>query len=704
MFARSIDTALTELADAPNIEAAQICLDRSSAAILQIPEDGATLVRALGGAEQVQDRVDDLLEILSAALECARMAQEKGQARGGVLIAALEGAVAHLAGDGVLTVYGSLSLSRAWVRAGLVPPVQLGLLEEIPDDLELGSIDTSQAEAMIDGIFDDLIEQAEGDVTALHGALTEMLPSLHAEVRASLIISALSRPYEIFGRLGCAFLLDPAKDTRLAAARGLAARLAAGYLEAEVAAQVVILRSWLPEDTARAQLDTFLRDAMRRGVSGGATAKPWKVHKVLATLPDGTGAQSIGVSVQSGSRRAMAMLLLKQDFGVKDAYMIPCTSASDQRMIMASLETDTDALGVPPGYLTAALELALGDGLSHGLLPAAGLVEIAQVCDLPALRPRSQTSSDLLSMLDPEGILSARSPQARGKLINASQSWLDDHQLTDSWFEDSDTSRDVLETPRAPRAKETALWNWLETRRDWWARIITSSAMLLQASGHDDAESFTATAQSLLEGRALRKIPIMLDIHEQTIGAWLYGEQAEMGDVFDPEIGPQMLDDTDDLPLAPEKKGELGKLLKGTELSPDLIDGYLAAICIAPKMITPDRWITPLLNAALPAPPEPCLQRFIDLLVLRYSETLIKLVDPEGLVHIFKNMGGSGQRDWCEGFLEGLRNFKKSWPAKSLGPNDRAMLRQIETIADNPGAATGAIPALASWLSQRMSA
>ena len=122
------------------------------------------------------------------------------------------------------------------------------------------------------------------------------------------------------------------------------------------------------------------------------------------------------------------------------------------------------------------------------------------------------------------------------------------------------------------------------------------------------------------------------------------------------------------------------------------------------KMITPDRWIAPLLNAALPAPPEPSLQRFIDILVLRYSETLIKLVDPEGLVHIFKNMGGSGQRDWCEGFLEGLRNFKKSWPAKSLGPNDRAMLRQIETIADDPRAATGAINALASWLSQRMSA
>jgi yecA family protein len=704
MFAPSIETALARLADSPGVAATQACLDRSSATLMQIPEDGNALVRALGGAEQVHDKIDDLLQILSAALEGAQMTQEKGQARGGVLIAALEKTVAQLTSEGALTTYGSLSLSRAWVWAGLVPPVQLGSSEEFPDESELGPLDTGQAEAMIDEVFGDLIEQAEGDVAAVHGTLTEMLPSLPVDVRAMIITSALTRPDEIFGRLGCAFLLDPAQDTRLAAAQGLAARLAAGHLEAEVAAQLVILRSWLPKDAARTRIDTLLRDAMRQGVSGGAITKPWKVHKVLATLPDGTGAQSIGVSIQSGSRRAMAMLLLKQDFGVKDAYVIPCTSASDQREIIASLEADTGALPVSPSYLATALELALDDGLSRGLPPAAGLVEIAEVCGLTGLRPQNQTTSDLLSKLDSEDHLVARSPQARGRLINASLYWLDDHPLIDSWFEDSDASRNVLDKQRAPRAIESALWKWLETRCDWWARIIARSAMLLQAGGHDDAESFIATAQSLLEGRALRKIPIMREIHEQTIGAWMYGDGVD--GAIDPEIDLHMLKDTDDLPSppAPEKKGELARLLKGSPLSPDSIDGYLAAICIAPKMITPDRWLTPVLNAALPAPPAPSLQRFLDLLLLRYNATLTNLADPKDLVRTFKNMNSPGQRDWCEGFLEGRQNFKTSWPAKSLSPNDRAMLRQIETMADNSAAAASVIPVLAAWLSGRLDA
>jgi hypothetical protein len=601
-------------------------------------------------------------------------------------------------------MYGSLSLSRAWVRAGLAPPEHLGEAGEAPNEPGLGPLDPDQAEAMFDDVFGELIEQADGDVTVLHQALAEMLPSLPADVRGMIVSTTTARPGDIFGRLGCAFLLDPSEDTRLAAALGLADRLAKGSLEAEVAAQLVILRSWLPSDAARAQLDNVLRDAMRKGVSGGAITKPWAVHKVRATMPDGTGAQSIGVSLQSGSRRALAMLLLKQGFGIKDAYVIPCASASEQRNILASLVAETNAMAVSSDYLSSALELALADGLTHGLPPAPGLVEIAELCGLTGLHPQNQTTAALLNTLDPGGELAARSPQARGRLINTSEYWADDHPLTDSWFEDSDASREALDKPRTPRAMDTALWKWLEGRRDWWTRIIARSAMLLQAGGHDDAESFVATAQALLAGRALRKIPIMLDIHEQTIGAWLYGGAPE--DSFAPEIDTQMLGETDDLPAppAPEKKGELAQLLKPTTLSSETIDGYLAAICIAPKMITPDRWLTPVLNEALPDLPAPNLQRFLDLLLHRFNATLVNLSDAVDLERAFRSMSTAGLRDWSQGFWEGKQNFQTSWPARELGPNDKAMLRQIETMASNPATGISAIPLLAAWLTRRLGA
>ena len=464
--------------------------------------------------------------------------------------------------------------------------------------------------------------------------------------------------------------------------------------EAIIAIQKKLRRCWTR--WSRCPAEAANRNGIRRCLDAG--------QRLDCTLPDGTGSQSIGVSLQRGSQRALAMLLLKQDFGVKDAYMIPCTSATEQRKILTSIEAETSALPVPPGYLAQALELALADGLNHGLPPAAGLIAIADACGLTGLRPQGRITGELLSALDPVGHLSALSPQARGKLINASEFWPDDHPLTGSWFEDSDACRTVLDTARAPRAMETALWNWLETRREWWARIMARSALLLQAIGHGDAPGFATTARSLLDGRALRKIPIMLEIHHQTIGAWLHGDAT--GEGFDPDTDMQTLDDPDILPPLPppEKKGELGKLLKGTALSPTWIDGYLAAICIAPRIITPDRWLAPVLHAIISTLTERNLQRCIDLLMHRYNATLAALVDPKGLERALRSMDTLGQRDWFEGFMAGKQSFKPSWPAKALGPTDKALLGQIASMADDPTSGSSAIPALAAWLAGRFAA
>ena len=57
----------------------------------------------------------------------------------------------------------------------------------------------------------------------------------------------------------------------------------------------------------------------------------------MATLPDGGGAQSVMVALQSGGSRKTAMLLFKQGHGVKDAYAVPCTSASEQKALIGLL-------------------------------------------------------------------------------------------------------------------------------------------------------------------------------------------------------------------------------------------------------------------------------------------------------------------------------------------------------------------------------
>jgi len=88
-------------------------------------------------------------------------------------------------------------------------------------------------------------------------------------------------------------LLDPAAEIRLAAAKALADRASTGGLSSDVTGKMVMLRSWMPDDDARAAVDQALKAAMRSGTASGTPFKPWTIHSVMATLPDRGGAQSI---------------------------------------------------------------------------------------------------------------------------------------------------------------------------------------------------------------------------------------------------------------------------------------------------------------------------------------------------------------------------------------------------------------------------
>lgn len=117
------------------------------------------------------------------------------------------------------------------------------------------------------------------------------------------------------------------------------------------------------------------------------------------------------------------------------------------------------------------------------------------------------------------------------------------------------------------RAMENALWKWLETRRDWWARIVARGADIPAAAGHRDAERFAATALALVEGRDLKNIPVLENIRPQTIEAWMFDDPDAGQDVLPENVpeafaGPQ-----------PERKGELARLVKGSAVWGRLREG-----------------------------------------------------------------------------------------------------------------------------------
>lgn len=375
--------------------------------------------------------LEHLTELLGSVLDAARIARENRKKRGDALLQTVMEAIELAGAQRRLSPFHRMLLASAWRRNGLPAPASLEVTasDMMMADPPLGLQDRAAAEASLEELFRSLIEQSEGDALTLHAALTETFPAMPAAMREHVIACSIEQSEPIYARLACFWLLDPGAPNRRAAARALGGRAAAGALSAEVAAKMLILRTWMPQDNARAAVDEALKVAMRSGLGTGTSVTPWKIHSVMATLPNGGGAQSLMIALQSGDSRKTAMLLLKQGHGVTDAYTVPCKSATEQKALIQRISQETGAVKVPLSWLERSIAMTLADGLAAGLPPAPGLIEVCELCGLNKLRPEPVTTETLIAALPAAERICGLSAQVRGKLINASEDWRDRHEI-----------------------------------------------------------------------------------------------------------------------------------------------------------------------------------------------------------------------------------------------------------------------------------
>ncbi|MBI1246133.1 MAG: UPF0149 family protein [Alphaproteobacteria bacterium] len=681
-------------------------LKRFGRALVDAPDDAVQLLNATGGITATGTHEERMTQLLAAALDEARMARENGQRRGAAFIDALEQQLSRLAGTDSLTTNGRLAVSGSWVRAGLVPPDSLASRHDRFAEVAQGMDAPEEVEVLFESLFGSLIEASQGTASAAHAMFAEMLPTVPADARYALVRIAVSRPAALFAELGCAWLLDATEEVHSAAADGLADRLAAGRLSADVIGRLTIIRSWLTDDALKGRLDVILREAMRQGIVGPQQGAVPKVHRIVASMVDGSGAQSMAAAIQSGSSRSVAVVLLKQGFGVKDAYVLPCASATEQRTVIAQISADIDACDVSRDYLAQAIGIALSEGLEKGIGPVPGLVDVARICGLTELRPGSAAVADILALADPEGRIASLPVQARGRLITASGDWEDHYPMLSSWFEDSDMTVERLDAATSRAALMRGMWGVLEARRTHWATLIARNALLLKAAGTDDADEFIAVAAALAEGRDLKKTPVMQCIVELSLEVW--ADRNEPNGVFggsDQDLPYEMTSSEmpADMPMPvirPEKKEELAKLLQRAGLTEPWLEGYLTGACTAPIFISPPDWLSPLLHLASPSlDSERQMGRFVELLMLRYNATVSNLGAPK------ETMLVPGEVPllplWADGYLTAWEANKSCWPAKALGPQGKAMRKLMEHATEGRIDRTGFTATLPAWLKQR---
>jgi hypothetical protein len=698
-----VDACLDALATAPDEERWSRLLRNQAKRLVATPDAVAAVAQTIAGTAE-GERAEDAAALLSAVLDEARMAQENGLRHGGAVLATIDDVLSKLDQQGALTPAVRMRFAQIYARSELEPPKAAMLTSDVvaSSDLDVRATSTRSAPD-IDALLEVVLKDLEGDPLQVHAALNQLFAAMPMDLRAHVVAAAAARSGEMESRLARYWLLDRSPDIRLAAATGLLNQARMGRIATEVAASLAMVRKWLPEEPSRALLDEAIKAVLRQG---GATtpATPWAVHRVLTSLPDGAGAQSIAAAVQHGKRRGVALLLLKQGHGVKDAFIVDSATAAQQKQLLAQITAKMDAFEVAPDFAPQALARALGDGAAHNAPIAPGVIDAAEVWG-EGLIPVASDAAAILSAIGADAALADAPARARAALVLQSADWIEKFALFDTWFEDTAEVRDVCARSRSEREREAGLWTYLETRRDWWARQISIGAATLKARRGGDPRlwlSLAATAQALIEGRALKKTPIMTQIVQMTLEADRARGRDDAGfdaaDALDDEDASSPLSPID-ARLSPEAPGEMNRLLSQTSMTEAWLDGYLVALAISPRVPAPTAWLGPLLGGA-DLKGAGSVQRALDLIMLRANRVNDEAADPAVVAEWLARYDAAAFSDWAAGFSALVAVAKSAWPAKSLAADDKRMMKHL--AAAGKGAEVSEVRGLLpAWISRR---
>jgi hypothetical protein len=313
------------------------------------------------------------------------------------------------------------------------------------------------------------------------------------------------------------WLLDPATVARRAAANALGDAARKGKVTPTMVRRMITMRNWLPEDS-RPALDAAIATARRQGVQP-AQWNDVEVRQLISTGIDGSGAIGMLAHCRNKRKKVFGSLVLKNGIGVRDAWAQEGITQKeiDRAFLDAAV---VDQFTIAPDFLPTAIGHFLALGLQTGTLPPFGLIQFLEAIGVSSVQPALISAAALLDTIE-EG--RAIGVDALEHLLADSVDLAADYVFVDSWFEAGDEVDAVLVGNRQPPNKRAGLImeKVLEPRREWWTQAAAWAACILYRAENDERwQEFYALASTMVQGRALKKIPLMYTVASQTVSAW----------------------------------------------------------------------------------------------------------------------------------------------------------------------------------------
>ena len=467
-------------------------------------------------AEQIVEACCFLLE---AALNDLRIAGNGGDATARAGLADACQAVETAVTANRLAPQVLMLIARAFAQAGL--DAEPALKEAMIAGMEAGfSYDpTPPGRGELAEQLAPLAEALDQDPFAVHAELAATGAAFPSEHRTAMAAELATSTVPAVRDAALGFLLDADPAPGVAVLDALVAQARRHPLPSRLVERLVSLRPWLPP-ARQAKLDAAIR-ALRANAATPLPAPRVEVTRLLASLCDGAGAQSLFALLKTGRRFALASVLIKTDAGVADAWVREDMPKREVDGIIAQITGATEAVTVPINFLQSRLADALAINLARRTPPPFGLLQVTEALGLGLLQPAEISpmalAAQLLAGLPPD----QTGPDATRAAHAHAADWPELFETVGSWFEAGEEVEALVRSiPSRRKRIEAVLTLHLPGRRLFWAERCAWMAATLKGSATDNSEewlSFALVARGLASGEPLSDAALFDFIAETTV-------------------------------------------------------------------------------------------------------------------------------------------------------------------------------------------
>jgi hypothetical protein len=358
--------------------------------------------------------------------------------------------------------------------------------------------------------FARMVGQFGGDPFAIHACLDEAIEAVPKDDRAALVMTTFAEKDPALREAAIGFLLNASAGVRGKLVELLELAAPHGLVSPAMLRRMIAMRNWLPA-TDRKGLDTVIKAARQEAVESAPWPRP-TVRQVLASGIDGSGAFTLIVIAEEAGKPLIAGLLIKQGFGVRDAWVRRDVSIAELRELVEHVGSEIGLSETSLDYARTVCCQALAIHLEAGQPVPFALLDCAESLGLADLNPEPLQVDKLVANLVAEVDAKRLTAAAVAKTLHQSVGW------QDSWFENNVAKS--VGSKRAPRAKQLAvlLAGPLQANRRRWAELAAWTALSLKHHRQPgDWQSFAIVARELLGTRPLEEIGLMTAIATTTL-------------------------------------------------------------------------------------------------------------------------------------------------------------------------------------------